>query len=161
VDPETVDQNYAQLQQQGQQTTALIQALAGKLQAAAAAGDSNAREWVLDLREITLGVQQEEGQMSLLLQSIHSMVGNHVQAVTPAAQPQYQQPEYQQPQYQQPQYQQPQYQQPQYQQPQYQQGAGAMGGMGTLQRFLGGGFGRAIVTGAGFGIGDDIINKIF
>jgi hypothetical protein len=156
VDPETVDQNYAQLQQHGQQTTALIQALAGKLQAAAAAGDSNAREWMLDLREITLGVQQEEGQMSLLLQSIHSMVDNHVQAVTPAAQP-----EYQQPQYQQPQYQQPQYQQPQYQQPQYQQGAGAMGGMGTLQRFLGGGFGRAIVTGAGFGIGDDIINKIF
>ena len=148
MDPETVDQNYAQLQQQGQQTTALIQALAGKLQAAAAAGDSNAREWVLDLREITLGVQQEEGQMSLLLQSIHSMVDNHVQAVTPAAQPPYQQPEYQQPQYQQPQYQQPQYQQPQYQQPQYQQGAGAMGGMGTLQRFLGGGFGRAIVTGA-------------
>ena len=156
MDPETVDQNYAQLQQQGQQTTALIQALAGKLQAAAAAGDSNAREWVLDLREITLGVQQEEGQMSLLLQSIHSMVDNHVQAVTPAAQPPYQQPQYQQPQYQQ-----PQYQQPQYQQPQYQQGAGAMGGMGTLQRFLGGGFGRAIVTGAGFGIGDDIINKIF
>ena len=151
MDPETVDQNYAQLQQHGQQTTALIQALAGKLQAAAAAGDSNAREWVLDLREITLGVQQEEGQMSLLLQSIHSMVGNHVQAVTPAAQPEYQQPQYQQ----------PQYQQPQYQQPQYQQGAGAMGGMGTLQRFLGGGFGRAIVTGAGFGIGDDIINKIF
>jgi hypothetical protein len=151
VDPETVDQNYAQLQQQGQQTAALIQALAGKLQAAAAAGDTNAREWALDLKEITLGVQQEEGQTSLLLQSIHSMVDNHVQT---AAQPQYQQP---QPQYQQPQYQQPQYQQPQYQ-PQYQQGAG---GMGTLQRFLGGGFGRAIVTGAGFGIGDDLINKIF
>lgn len=32
---------------------------------------------------------------------------------------------------------------------------------GMLQQFLGGGFGRAIVTGAGFGIGDDIINKIF
>jgi len=145
VDPETVDQNYAQLQQQGQQTAALIQALAGKLQAAAAAGDPNAREWALDLKEITLGVQQEEGQVSLLLQSIHSMVDNHVQA-TP---PQYQQ---------QPQYQQPQYQQPQYQQSQYQPGGG-MGG--TLQRFLGGGFGRAIVTGAGFGIGDDLINKIF
>jgi hypothetical protein len=157
VDPETVDQNYAQLQQQGQQTSALIQTLAGKLQAAAAAGDANAREWMLDLKEITLGVQQEEGQVSLLLQSIHSMVDNHVQA----APPQYQQqppPQYQQPQYQQGQYQQqPQYQQ-QYQQPQYQQG---MGGGGTLQRFLGGGFGRAIVTGAGFGIGDDLINKIF
>ena len=31
MDPETVDQNYAQLQQQGQQTAGLIQALAGKL----------------------------------------------------------------------------------------------------------------------------------
>jgi hypothetical protein len=30
-----------------------------------------------------------------------------------------------------------------------------------LQQFLGGGFGRAIVTGAGFGIGDDIIKAIF
>jgi hypothetical protein len=114
---------------------------------------------MLDLKEITLGVQQEEGQMSLLLQSIHSMIDNHVQAV-PAPSPQYQ-PQYQPPEYQQ----QPQYQQPSYQQqPQYQgqyQGAGGMGGMGTLQRFLGGGFGRAIMTGAGFGIGDDIINKIF
>jgi hypothetical protein len=151
VDPETVDQNYAQLQQQAQQTAAQIQALASKMQAAAAAGDPNAREWMLDLREVTLGVQQEQGQVSLLLQSIHSMVNNHVQSM---GQPQYQQ---QQPGYQQPQYQQPQYQQAGYQQPQYQQ----QGSGGMLQQFLGGGFGRAIVTGAGFGIGDDIINKIF
>jgi uncharacterized protein YhaN len=133
VDPRTVDQNYAQLQQQAQQTAAQIQTLAGKLQAAAAAGDPNAREWMLDLKEIALGVQQEQGQVSLLLQSIHSMVDNHVQTMG-----------------------QPQYQQPAYQQPQYQQGAGGM-----LQQFLGGGFGRAIVAGAGFGIGDDIINSIF
>ena len=159
MDPETVDQNYAQLQQQAQQTATLIQTLAGKLQTAAAAGDPNAREWMLDLKEITLGVQQEQGQVSLLLQSIHSMVDNHVQAT---AQAQYQQPGqqpgYQQPGYQQPQYQQGGYQQSGYQQPQYQQGSG---GGGMLQQFLGGGFGRAIVSGAGFGIGDDIINKIF
>ncbi|HEX6449030.1 MAG TPA: hypothetical protein VF060_06180 [Trebonia sp.] len=133
MDPQTVDQNYAQLQQQAQQTAAQIQSLAGKLQAAAAAGDPNAREWMLDLKEIALGVQQEQGQVSLLLQSIHSMVDNHVQTMG-----------------------QPQYQQPAYQQPQYQQGAGGM-----LQQFLSGGFGRAIVAGAGFGIGDDIINAIF
>jgi len=161
VDPQTVDQIYAQLQQQGQQTAALIQALAGKLQAAAAAGDTNAREWMLDLKEVALGVQQEEGQVSLLLQSIHSMVDNHVQST---GQPGYQQQGYQQPQ---PGYQQPQpgYQQQGYQpQPGYQQGyqqGGMMGGGGMLQSFLGGGFGRAIVSGAGFGIGDDIINKIF
>jgi hypothetical protein len=149
VDPQTVDQNYAQLQQQGQQTAALIQTLAGKLQAAAAAGDTNAREWMLDLKEVALGVQQEEGQVSLLLQSIHSMVDNHVQST---GQPGYQaQQGYQ-----------PQYQQQGYQQPQYQQQGGMMGGGGgMLQSFLGGGFGRAIVSGAGFGIGDDIINKIF
>jgi hypothetical protein len=155
VDPETVDQNYAQLQQQARQTAAQIQALASKLQAAAAAGDPSAREWMLDLKEITLGVQQEQGQVSLLLQSIHSMVSNHVQTM---GQPPYQQPGYQQAGYQ-PQYQQPGYQpgyQPQYQQPGYQQGSGGM-----LQQFLGGGFGRAIMTGAGFGIGDDIINAIF
>ena len=153
MDPQTVDQNYAQLQQQGQQTASLLQTLAGKLQAAAAAGDSNAREWMLDLKEIALGVQQEEGQVSLLLQSIHSMVDNHVQST---GQPGYQQQGYQQ---------QPGYQQGyQQQQPGYQQ-QGGMGGMGggggMLQSFLGGGFGRAIVTGAGFGIGDDLINKIF
>jgi hypothetical protein len=160
VDPETVDQNYAQLQQQAQQTAAQIQGLASKLQAAAAAGDPNAREWMLDLREITLGVQQEQGQVSLLLQSIHSLVNNHVQSVGQPQyqqQPGYQQPQYQQPQYQQAGYQQPQYQQAGYQQPQYQQ----QGSGGMLQQFLGGGFGRAIITGAGFGIGDDIINKIF
>ena len=142
MDPQTIDQNYAQLQQQGQQTASLLQTLAGKLQTAAAAGDTNAREWMLDLKEIALGVQQEEGQVSLLLQSIHSMVDNHVQSI---GQPGYQQ-------------------QQGYQQPGYQQ-QGGMGGMGggggMLQSFLGGGFGRAIMTGAGFGIGDDIINKIF
>lgn len=150
MDPETVDQNYAQLQQQAQQTAAQIQTLASKLQAAAAAGDPNAREWMLDLKEITLGVQQEQGQVSLLLQSIHSMVGNHVQNV---GQPGYQGPGYQQ---------QPGYQgQPGYQQQGYQQGYQQQGSGGMLQQFLSGGFGRAIITGAGFGIGDDIIKDIF
>ena len=148
MDPETIDQNYAQLQQQAQQTAAQIQRLAGKLQAAAAAGDPNAREWMLDLKEITLGVQQEQGQVSLLLQSIHSMVNSHVQTMG--------QPGYQQPGYQGPSYQQQGYQQPGYQQGYQQQGAGGM-----LQQFLGGGFGRAIMTGAGFGIGEDIIRDIF
>lgn len=156
MDPETVDQNYTQLQHQAQQTTAQIQALASKLQSAAAAGDPNAREWMLDLREITLGIQQEQGQVSLLLQSIHSMVNSHVQGM---GQPGYQGPG-QQPGYQQPGYQGPGYQQPGYQ-PGYQQGGYQQGSGGMLQQFLSGGFGRAILTGAGFGIGDDLIRDIF
>ncbi|HVV21054.1 MAG TPA: hypothetical protein VHF06_16580 [Pseudonocardiaceae bacterium] len=135
MDIQTIDQNYQQLQQQSQQTVQAITNLAQKLQAAANNGDQQAREWLLDLKEITLGFQQEQNQVSLLLQSIHNFV---------ASQPQ--QPVYQQ--------QQPGYQQPPvyYQQP-YQQGG--FGG------FMNSGFGQAIATGAGFAIGEDIIDDLF
>jgi hypothetical protein len=149
VDIQTIDQSYEQLQQQSQQTVQVITALAQKLQAAANAGDQNAREWLLDLKEVTLGFQQEQNQVTLLLQAIHSFVANQ-----PPQQPIYQQPQYPQPQYQQSQYQQPPIyqQQPMYQQP-YQQGG--FGG------FMGSSFGQAIATGAGFAIGEDIIDDIF
>jgi hypothetical protein len=155
MDAETVDREYAALQQKGQQTASLIQTLAGKLSTAAAAGDANAREWQLDLKEIALAIREEEDTATSLLQAIHAMVDNHVQSVAASQPAPYQppQPEYQQPApYQPP----PVYQQPVYAEPQYQPAGG-----GTLSRFLGGNFGRAIVTGAGFGIGDDIINSIF
>ncbi|MHA7664996.1 hypothetical protein [Mycolicibacterium sp. HS_4_1] len=143
MDVETVDQQYATLQQQSQQTASLIQALAGKLSAAAAAGDTNAREWQLDLKEIALAIRDEESATGSVFQSIHALVANHVQSPEPQYQPA---PQYQ-----------PQYQQPAYVEPQYQpQPSG-----GTLQRFLGGNFGQSIVRGAGFGIGDDIVNSIF
>jgi hypothetical protein len=139
VDIQTIDQNYQQLQQQSQQTVQAITNLAQKLQTAANNGDQQAREWLLDLKEITLGFQQEQNQVTLLLQSIHQFVAN---------QSQQQPPMYQQP----PQYQQPMYQQPVYQQPMY---GGGYGG------FMGSSFGQAIATGAGFAIGEDIINDIF
>ena len=154
MDIETIDQNYQQLQQQSQQTVQAITALAQTLQAAANAGDQNAREWLLDLKGITLGFQQEQNQVTLLLQAIHNFVANQTQQQPP----QYQQPQYQQPQYQQPQYQQQQYQQPMYQQQPVYQNSGWGGGFGG---FLHGGFGQAIATGAGFAIGEDIINDIF
>ena len=50
-------------------------------------------------------------------------------------------------------------------QPQAPQGWGqppaAQGGGGFLGSLLNSGFGRAIEAGAGFGIGDDLINRIF
>ncbi len=144
MDIQTIDQNYQQLQQQSQQTVQAITNLAQKLQTAANNGDQQAREWLLDLKEITLGFQQEQNQVTLLLQSIHQFVANQSQQQPPV----YQQP----PQYQQPQYQQPMYQQPVYQQPMY---GGGYGG------FMGSSFGQAIATGAGFAIGEDIINDIF
>jgi hypothetical protein len=154
MDAETVDSAYADLQQKGQQTAALVQALAGKLSAAATAGDTNAREWQLDLKEIALAIRDEESTATSLLTAIHALVENHVQAqsapIPPASQPP---PAYQPPPYQ-PAYQPPPYQEP-YQAPMYQQSGGG------LHRFLGSSFGQAIATGAGFGIGDDLINSIF
>jgi hypothetical protein len=114
-------------------------------------GDLNAREWQLDLREIALQLQQEQNQMSSLLQAIHGFVANQAQQA--AYQPP--SPAYQSPASTYPTPPPPYPQQPQSQQP-YQQGAG-----GALQNFLGGGFGQAIVRGAGFGIGDDLINHLF
>jgi hypothetical protein len=146
MDAETVDRQYAELQQKGQQTAALVQALAGKLSAAAAAGDTNAREYQLDLKEIALAIRDEESTATSLLQAIHALVDNHVQTIASA--PTCEQPPAYPPPYE------PQYQPP-YQPPSYSQPGGG------LHRFLGSGFGRAIVTGAGFGIGDDLINSIF
>ena len=144
MDTDTVDRQFSALQQQAQQTASLIAALAGKLSMAAAAGDPNAREWGLDLKEIALAIRDEQGSTTQLLQSIHALVDSHVTAAPQSPAPPYHQPpaEYSQPQY-----------QPSYSPP-------AQGG-GTLQRFLGGRFGQAIVTGAGIGIGDDIVNSIF
>jgi hypothetical protein len=140
MDTEIVDRQFSALQQQAQQTASLIAALAQKLSTAVGNGDVNAREWGLDLKEIALAIRDEQTTTTALLQSIHALVDNHVAAAAPVVPPAatYSQP--------------PQYQ-PSYPQP-------TQGG-GGLQRFLGGRFGQAIVTGAGIGIGDDIVNSIF
>jgi hypothetical protein len=154
MDVQTIDQNYEQLQQQSQQTVQAISALAQKLQTAASEGDQNAREWLLDLKTITLGFQQEQSQVTLLLQAIHNFVAAEQQQQQQQQQYQYQAPP---PQYQQPVYQQPVYQQqPMYQDQGYQQQGG--GGFG---RFMHSSFGQAITMGAGFAIGEDVINDIF
>jgi hypothetical protein len=85
VDTETVDRQFSALQQQAQQTATLIQTLAGKLSTAAAAGDPNAREWALDLKEIALSIRDEQSTTTELLQAIHALVDNHVAATEPSA----------------------------------------------------------------------------
>ena len=74
MDIDTVDPQFSTLQQQAQQTASLIATLAGKLSTAAAGGDSNAREWGLDLKEIALAVRDEQSTTTELLQAIHAPV---------------------------------------------------------------------------------------
>jgi hypothetical protein len=158
MDIQTIDNQYSQLQTQAQQTVQELKDLAGKLQAAAGAGDVNAREWLLDLKSIAIAIQSEQNQVSNLLQAIHNFADNQRQAVQQLPQSQGYPPP----------------QQPYGQQPYPQQGfpqggfpnQGGYGGYpqqqgGFLGELMNSGFGRAIVSGAGFGIGDDLINKIF
>ncbi|MGK9450011.1 hypothetical protein ACSSZE_01915 [Acidithiobacillus caldus] len=137
MDIQTVDQQYQQLQQEAQGVMQSLQMLAGKLKTAADGGNQDAREWLLDLKELALNIQQEQQQAMAVMQALHQAMQN--------AQNQWQ-PGY------------PQTPQPQgYGQSGMQPGQGG----GFLSNFLNSGFGRAIELGAGFGIGDDLINSIF
>jgi len=166
MDIQTIDSQYSQLQTQAQQTIQELKDLAAKMQTAAGAGDQNAREWLLDLKSIAIAIQAEQNQVTNLLQAIHNFADSHSQ-MSPASVPQtlpgqpgqgYGQPyPPQQAPYGQQGYPPPQgYPQGGYpNQPYPPQGGGFFG------QLLNSGFGRAIEMGAGFGIGDDIINKIF
>ncbi len=158
MDVQTIEQQFGQLQGQSQQTVQALQVLGGKLQAAAQSGDQQAREWFLDLRELAISFKSEQDQMSNLLQAIHGFVATEAQNTYgggfPGNPPQgnWGQPTFQAPQ--QGGFAPPPQPQPAYA-PQPQQSGGMLGS------FLNSSFGRAIETGAGFGIGDDLINKIF
>ncbi len=151
MDVQTIDNQYAQLQQQSQQTVQALQTLGNKLQAASQGGDQQAREWLLDLRELALSFRAEQDQTASLLQALHGYVASQAQQVQQAPQgnwgggntggfvpPQ---------------------QQGGYPQQAPQQGGGMFG------NFLNSGFGRALEQGAGmgvgFGIADDVIKDIF
>jgi hypothetical protein len=134
MDTATIDQAYSQLQTEFQDVAATVTALAQKLQHAVDAGDQNAREWLLDLKQVALDVKDEQMQVNNLLTAIHSFVANANQAPPPP----------------------PVYAQPTQQQAYPQQRRGGMFG-----NFLGGGFGQAMEMGAGIGLGEDLINSIF
>ncbi len=139
MDTSTIDQAYGQLQTEFEDVAKSVQTLAEKLQAASQAGDQNAKEWLLDLKQVALDVKDEQMQANALLQAIHEFVANSHEQL--------------------------QQQVPQYQQmaprPMGGMMGGGMGGGGLFGGLLGGGFGRAMAMGAGFGLGDDLINNIF
>lgn len=135
MDIQTIDQQYQMVQNQNQQVVVALQQLASQMQTAAQGGDNNARGWLLDLKQVALTIQGQQQQTALLLQAIHNMW---------------------------------QTQQTQYAPPPYANNAPmgyaqpqSGGIMGALDGFLNSGFGRAMEMGAGIGLGEDLINKIF
>jgi uncharacterized protein YhaN len=139
MDTSTIDQAYGQLQAEFQDVAKSVQALAEKLQTAASSGDGNAKEWLLDLKQIALDVKDEQVQVNSLLQAIHAYVDETNQHLQ---------------------------QMPQQMPMPQQMGGGFFGGGGPRRGgmfggLLGGGFGQAMEMGAGIGLGEDLINSIF
>ncbi|MBW4048383.1 MAG: hypothetical protein HIU89_10735 [Proteobacteria bacterium] len=145
MDTQTIDQFYQQVQAQDQSVAQELQALAGKLQAASQGGNTDAREWLLDLREVALAVQAQQQQMTQLLQAIHAMWQNQLQVMPAAMQGGYV----------------PQAMAQNTAPPAFGRPGGSGGLMGALSGFLGSGFGQAMEMGAGIGLGEDLINKLF
>jgi hypothetical protein len=139
---QTIDQQYSPLQGASQQVEQEIKELATKLQAESTSGNSQAREWVLDLKEIALAVQSQQQQTMNLLQAIHGFVANQNQAYSQGY---------------------PQAVQAGYPQPGFVPGSSPMPAQsaGGLGGFLQSGFGRAMEMGLGFGLGDDLMRKLF
>jgi uncharacterized phage infection (PIP) family protein YhgE len=133
MDTSMIDQQYMQLQNEFQDVANSVQGLAQKMQAAQQAGDDNAKEWLLDLKQIALDIKDEQMQVNSLLQTIHGFVENASQQMPVQQMPVQQMPA--------------------------QAAAPAQGGM--FGGFLHGGFGQAMMMGAGIGLGDDLINSIF
>jgi hypothetical protein len=145
MDSSNIDQAYGQLQTEFADVAKSIQTLAEKLNFATQGGDKNAREWLLDLKQVALDVKDEQIQINALLQQIHGFVDNANRQMQQQA---------------------VQLQAPQQQPQPFAQGGygGGYGGgrrRGMFGGLLGGSFGQAIEMGAGIGLGEDLINSIF
>jgi ribosomal silencing factor RsfS len=138
MDYAVIDTEYQKLQSEANSVGDKIQNLAVKLQKLQSSGNQDAREWLLDLKDIALSVQSEQNQMFSFLQTLHQNIPQvSDQCFTQPVQNQGYANQ----------------QQSQPQQPQQKKG--------FFSSLLGSGFGQAIEMGAGFGIGDDLINSIF
>jgi hypothetical protein len=89
MDTQTIDQEYEKLQTEFQDVAGSVKALATKLQTASDAGDTNAAEWINDLKLIASDIDEEQGQAHSLLLAIHGFITNvaQAQAQAPAAAP--------------------------------------------------------------------------
>ncbi|MGE4546650.1 MAG: hypothetical protein AB7E28_02635 [Desulfurella sp.] len=76
MDISLIDQEYQKLQDESNNLAQKIQAFANKLQQAKESGSSDAKEWILDFKEIALAIQSEQNQMFSLLLSIHENASN-------------------------------------------------------------------------------------
>ena len=157
MDTTTIDQEFAQLQAEFQDVAKTVQDLATKMQAAEKAGDTNATEWLTDLKQVAKDIDDEQTQVKTLLLAIHGFIDEMAQS-QPSAEDK------------------PPLYAPGHEPPADEtagqpppQRHGMLGGMlgggmmcgGMLGGYYGGGFGRAMEMGMAMNLGANLVNSIF
>ena len=158
MDTQTIDQEFEKLQTEFQDVAKTVQGLASKMQAAEKAGDTNATEWLADLKQVAQDVDDEQTQVKALLLAVHGFIGGialsaeHPPLYAPGHEPESGDDAQQQP------------------QPQHHGvlggvlggmlGGGMMGG-GMFGGYYGGGFGQAMEMGMAMNLGASLVNSIF
>jgi len=166
MDTQTIDQEYEKLQTEFADVANTVKALADKLQAAATAGDANAKGWLDDLELVAKDIDEEQTQAKVLLLAIHRFIAAAAQAPAQPASDQVESADNQPlfapghtPQ-----------EAPQQQAPAYAGrggmfGGGMMGGGmmmgGPFGGYMGGGFAQAMEMGAGMGLMSGLVGSIF
>jgi hypothetical protein len=157
MDATKIDQEFEQLQTEFQDVAKAVQGLAGKMQAAEKAGDTNATEWLGDLKQVAQEVDEEQAQVQKLLLALHEFIGAAAEAHQAAAaedKPPLFAPghepaatEQQQP----------------AQQPHHSFLGGMFGGMGGgyYGGYYGGSFGQAMAAGAAMSLGSTLVSSVF
>jgi hypothetical protein len=75
MDTQTIDEEFDKLQTEFQDVAKTVQGLAAKLQTAEKAGDSNATEWLADLKQVAQDIDDEQEQVKVLLLAVHGFIG--------------------------------------------------------------------------------------
>jgi len=161
MDATTIDHEFEQLQGEFQDVAKTVQGLAEKMRAAQQAGDTNAAEWLGDLKRVAQDIDDEQAQVKKLLLAIHDFVGSAAQAHAAAAgedKPPLFAPGHEPAAAEEP-------------QPAAPQHHGFLGGMlggmgggmmgGYYGGYYGGGFGQAMAAGMAMNLGANLVSSIF
>jgi hypothetical protein len=166
MDTTTIDHEFEQLQAEFQDVAKTVESLAAKMQVAEKSGDTNATEWLGDLKQVAQDIDDEQAQVKALLLAIHGFISGvaQTQQASPAAAAEEKPPLFA-----------PGHEPEESaaaQQPGPQphgmlggmlggmMGGGMMGG-GMFGGYYGGGFGRAMEMGMAMNLGANLVNGIF
>jgi hypothetical protein len=165
MDATTIDQEFAQLQTEFQDVANTVQELATKMQAAEKAGDTNATEWLGDLKRVAQDIDDEQTQVKKLLLAVHDFVGGAAQAAAQQASAE----EGDKPPLYAPGHEPAATEDPQEAAPRHHGvfggmfggGPGGMMGGGYYGNYYGGSFGQAMAAGMAMNLGANLVSSIF